>query len=78
MCRCHKYVIYRFVFGYEACQDWGPIDTLATVRTWRLKFIDETKVAEGLMKTYKVAAANKELHSFDVAMVAYAVFGFLL
>jgi len=73
-------VIYRFVFGYEACQDWGPNTTeaLTTVRTWRLKFIDETKVAEGLMKTYKVAAANKELHSFDVAMVAYAVFGFLL
>jgi len=53
-------------------------DALTTVRVWRLKFVDETKVPNGLMKSYKIATARKELHPFDAAMVAYAVFGFLL
>ncbi|CAI6353429.1 unnamed protein product [Macrosiphum euphorbiae] len=72
--------INRYVFGNEPHQDWGPdaTDALTTVRTWRLKFVDGTKVVDGLMEAYKMAAANKELHSYEVAMVAFAVFSFLL
>jgi len=79
--KCRNCVInFRYVFGNEPYQDWGPdpTDALTTVREWRLKFSDGTKVVDGLMKAYKVAAANKELHSYEIAMVAFAVFGFLL
>jgi len=79
--KCRKCVVhFRFVFGNEPYQDWGPktTDALTTVREWRLKFSDGTKVVDGLMKAYKMAAANKELHSYEIAMVAFAVFGFLL
>ncbi|XP_025202723.1 uncharacterized protein LOC112599859 [Melanaphis sacchari] len=72
--------VNRYVFGDEPYQDWGPTttDALRTVREWRLKFIDETNVPNGLMKSYKIATTKKELHSFDVSMVAFAVFCFLL
>jgi len=80
--KCRKYYVihFRYVFGNEPYHDWGPDPTeaLTTVRAWRLKFSDETKVVDGLMKAYKVATANKELANNEVAMVAFAVFGFLL
>jgi len=79
--KCRKCVIhFRYVFGNEPYQDWGPdsTDALTMVRAWRLKLSDGSKVVDGLMKAYKQAAVNKELHSYEVAMVAFAVFSFLL
>ncbi|XP_026808798.1 uncharacterized protein LOC113551008 [Rhopalosiphum maidis] len=80
VCHYQLHQINRYVFGDEKVWDWGPIttDALTTVRVWRLKFVDETKVPNGLMESYKTATAIKELHPFDAAMVAFAVFGFLL
>ncbi|KAF0714482.1 Uncharacterized protein FWK35_00035691 [Aphis craccivora] len=72
--------INRYVFGDEPCRDWGlhTTDALKKVREWRLKFIDESKVPNGLMESYKIAIAKNKLHPFDVSMVAFSVFGFLL
>lgn len=73
-------ILCRYVFGNGPCQDWGSVttDALTKVRIWRQKFSDETRVADGLMKTYKMATTDKIMHPFDVGMVAFAVFGFLV
>lgn len=73
--------MYRYIFGDGQSQnDWDPstADELKTVRVWRKQFEDQTKVLEALFNIYKTASACEGLCPFDIAMVAFGVFGFVL
>lgn len=69
----------RYVFGDGPCQDWDEdaARALDTVRTWRRRLDEETDAPVGLIGAYRAAAEDPGLRPNDVAMVAFAVLGFL-
>lgn len=72
---------YRYVFGDGPCGDWDPdtVAALEVVRAWRTRYQDDIeRLPDSLIETYDVAAKNPDMQPSDVAMVAFAVFGFLL
>lgn len=71
----------RYVFGKgPICDDWDSNFTsdLKTVRAWREQFGDNTAVPSTLMEIYRTVADGQKLHQNDIAMIAFAVFCFVL